>query len=736
VTRSGIITRILLISLISLVGCFLAVQQPDWLEKIERWSLDQRLRSLPWQPANPPIVLIEAGEKTFAKLKTWPWSRQYHADLLDHLIEADTVVMDILFPERGDPAADTALTDAVRRQGRTIVAMHLVETVPGAPPQRVFPYVDLQAAARRSGYTNVTPDIDGLVRFAVPLRQVDDGIVAEQSVPSLSLAAARQVLDAPPAHITQERSGRHLLRLGPHKIPLDAKGRLWLQYAPRPYPVYEYADVLEGRWSPETFRDKVVVIGVSASGAEDFYMVPGAGENLVISGARLNAEIIRCLLVGQGPTRARPITDLLLTVGMIILAAELGRSAHRWRSSLLFLGLCLAYAGLTRLLFTYQLHWVHLSLPLMGGASAFFSSLFFHHRWQRADLEFRTYSMDAILKLSTLKLPADQTLEGYLASIWPEIEKGTGVRIVTVSTTAETAVDQVAVNPDWGKTFKTGEIIEISGHQTPRKSGGLRHQILIPYVGMESGGTQVYLHLGCPRPIPRALSETLATLVTAISWFFDSLQAARRRKRMLMDTIHAIFTAVDFKDPITGGHSNRVSDICKEIIAVLDLDSVQAEDIYLGSLIHDIGKIGIPDAILNKPGRLTDGEFDKIRSHPDIGKEILATVDLPKETMDALYHHHERYDGSGYPQGLKGDQISLAGRIVAVADVFDALSADRPYRGPLPLEEVCGFIEKRMGTDFDPRIAQVLLKLKAPRSLTPDVPPKKAKKHQPDLKVA
>lgn len=694
-------------ALMAMVWCALAVQPPLWIEKIERWSLDRHLRSLPWTAPAKPIVLIEAGEATFAQLKAWPWSRHHHADLIDHLGEADTVVVDILFPETGDPQADQALAEAVRRQGRTITAMHLVETAPSEAPQQVFPYEDLYAATNRLGYTNVNPDIDGLVRFALPLHRLED-----QWIPSLALAAARQVLDAPPADIIQARDGGHRLHLGPHKMPLDAQGRLWLQYAPHPYPVYEYSDVLAGNFAAETFRGKIVVIGVAASGAEDFYMVPGADENQVISGARLNAEVIRSLLVGQAPRRARPIVDVAITALMIALAAWLGQSAHRWRSSLILLGACGAYAGISHYLFVVQLHWINLTVPLLGGTTAFFSTLFMRHRWQQVDLEFRTFSMDAILKLSTMRMPAHQTLDDYLRSIWPEIEKATGVTMVAPRTTLAAVLGDETKGA-WKAQHKPGEIIEISGAGTGKGQKQYLHQILIPYANEDTRAT--YVHLGCQRPIPRALSETLATLVMAVSWFFGNLVASRRRKKMLIDTIHAIFTAVDFKDPITGGHSNRVSDISMEIIEALDLDPDRAEDIYLGSLIHDIGKIGIPDAILNKPGCLTKEEFAQIQTHPDIGRDIMAKVELPAETVETLHQHHERYDGSGYPKGLQAEEISLGGRIVAVADVFDALSAERPYRSPMPIEEVCDFIEQRMGTEFDPRIAQILLNLKAPR---------------------
>ncbi len=188
---------------------------------------------------------------------------------------------------------------------------------------------------------------------------------------------------------------------------------------------------------------------------------------------------------------------------------------------------------------------------------------------------------------------------------------------------------------------------------------------------------------------------------------------------MLMDTIQAIFRAVDFKDPITGGHSNRVSELSLEIAERLNLDPQTVEDIHLGALIHDIGKIGIPDAVLKKKDALTAEEYSLIREHPAIGAKIMESVGLPEVTLKALYEHHEVQDGEGYPFGLKGSQISLAARIVAVADHFDALTSERPYRKGMTLDEVCDYLYDHIGTQFDPEIVNVLLELKAPPGWKP-----------------
>jgi HD-GYP domain-containing protein (c-di-GMP phosphodiesterase class II) len=188
---------------------------------------------------------------------------------------------------------------------------------------------------------------------------------------------------------------------------------------------------------------------------------------------------------------------------------------------------------------------------------------------------------------------------------------------------------------------------------------------------------------------------------------------------MLINTIDAIAAAVDAKDSQTGGHSRRVARISQELAAHLGLSSETQEDIYLGALIHDIGKVGIPVAILTKRGPLTEAEMEVIRTHPDIGRVIMETVDLPGLIAHAISQHHERCDGSGYPHNLHQEELPLASRIVAVADVFDSMPQERYYKEAMPEGKVLDIIYDRRGTEFDQQVVDALIALKAPASWLP-----------------
>lgn len=182
-------------------------------------------------------------------------------------------------------------------------------------------------------------------------------------------------------------------------------------------------------------------------------------------------------------------------------------------------------------------------------------------------------------------------------------------------------------------------------------------------------------------------------------------------KNITGQTIEALALTIDSKDKYTRGHSLRVANYSRKIAEALGLSSMDIETIYNAALLHDIGKIGIPDSILLKPGKLTPEEFEIIKSHTITGHRILSSMDAFKIASDVARHHHEKWNGLGYPDGLSGDDISLVSRIVGMADAFDAMNSNRAYRSRLTKEEIRNEIISNSGTQFDPEIAELFLKL-------------------------
>lgn len=183
----------------------------------------------------------------------------------------------------------------------------------------------------------------------------------------------------------------------------------------------------------------------------------------------------------------------------------------------------------------------------------------------------------------------------------------------------------------------------------------------------------------------------------------------KRLHGMYLSMIKAITKAIDARDKFTSGHSQRVAEQSMAFAHYLGLDMDQISRLEESALLHDIGKLGVPESVINKPGKLTDVEFTLMRNHPLIGKEIVEDVEEFRDIIDGIKYHHEQFDGTGYPQNLKGHEIPLIARILSITDAYDAMISNRPYRKGLPIEVAKEEIRKNSGSQFDPDLAKSFL---------------------------
>lgn len=188
-------------------------------------------------------------------------------------------------------------------------------------------------------------------------------------------------------------------------------------------------------------------------------------------------------------------------------------------------------------------------------------------------------------------------------------------------------------------------------------------------------------------------------------------ESNEKLEKAYLDMVQTLRYTVEAKDTYTRGHSDRVSEYSVLIGEKLGLPEDQIKTLRIGGLFHDIGKIGIPDSILLKPDKLSDDEYSQIKNHPAIGAHILGSADIFKDIIPIVKHHHEKYDGTGYPGMLKGEEIPYLARIAAVADTFDAMTSRRSYRGPIDIEHVKDEIKRCEGTQFDPQVAEAFLEI-------------------------
>lgn len=192
----------------------------------------------------------------------------------------------------------------------------------------------------------------------------------------------------------------------------------------------------------------------------------------------------------------------------------------------------------------------------------------------------------------------------------------------------------------------------------------------------------------------------------------------RRQSDLLASTVRALVSAIEAKDAYTGGHSVRVARLAVRIALEMRCNASFVHAIFLAGLLHDIGKIGIDDSILRNTGRLTDQEFEQIKRHPELGYRILAALQPLAEALPAVLHHHERWDGRGYPLGLSGHDIPLMARILAVADAYDAMTSDRPYRAGMSDERVDEIFREGAGKHWDSEVVNAFFRVQ--EELTPE----------------
>ena len=182
-------------------------------------------------------------------------------------------------------------------------------------------------------------------------------------------------------------------------------------------------------------------------------------------------------------------------------------------------------------------------------------------------------------------------------------------------------------------------------------------------------------------------------------------------QKTMMETVHALSALVEMRDPYTAGHQNRVAKIAQAIAKKMNLPDDRIQGILVASMIHDVGKISVPSDILSKPGRLSEVEFELVKQHPKTGYEILKGIDFAWPVAEIVLQHHEKMDGSGYPQGLKGEEIILESRIITVADVVEAMGFHRPYREALGLDAALEEIRNNRGILYDPQVVDACLEI-------------------------
>jgi HD-GYP domain-containing protein (c-di-GMP phosphodiesterase class II) len=258
---------------------------------------------------------------------------------------------------------------------------------------------------------------------------------------------------------------------------------------------------------------------------------------------------------------------------------------------------------------------------------------------------------------------------------------------------------------DWTRVLRPGESV---------LADAANSEVLaepITFDGRVIGGLFAGNKRGPDAEVSSEETQFIDAAASFLGIFHENAARFSEQRAMFLGVLKAMTTSIDAKDPYTCGHSERVGLLASKLAKAAGIDGKESERYRIAGLVHDVGKIGIPEAVLSKAGKLTAEEFDQIKRHPEIGHQILRDIPLMQDILPGVLHHHERFDGRGYPHGLAGENIPLIARVLALADTFDSMSSTRSYRPAMPREKVIDEINRCSGSQFDPKLAELFVHL-------------------------
>ncbi len=277
-------------------------------------------------------------------------------------------------------------------------------------------------------------------------------------------------------------------------------------------------------------------------------------------------------------------------------------------------------------------------------------------------------------------------------------------------------VSEKELSPEMSELIKSTGQIKASKlyHTLPEalqslKKSGFKYILNVPiHISDQLPGSLV-LGTRSESPFSDEEIETAGMIADQVGVALDSVRTFEEKERLLLGILMALTSSIDAKSRWTAGHSERVARYAELLASRLQLSQEEVRDVTISAILHDIGKISVPETILDKPGKLTTEEYDIIKNHPEKGAEIIEKISAYDRMLPGILYHHERWDGNGYPFGLKGKQIPLIGRIITIADVYEAITDDRPYRKGLTDEEAFQFLEENKEKIFDPELVDIFI---------------------------
>jgi HD-GYP domain-containing protein (c-di-GMP phosphodiesterase class II)/CHASE2 domain-containing sensor protein len=715
------------------------------LSNSELSLLDHRFRARPPLPPSKDIVIVAIDEFSLHAYKQWPWPRAVHAALIDHLTKAgaEVIALDIIFDQRsreGETANDDALAAAIARSGRVVLPVFFEEQLAGAGVQstkalRAIGILE-EAAGGKEGHICFTPDPGGTLRRLRPF--VYDPL-RNAPVPAFSLVSACQLLGVPVPDPARW-AGRRPLAVSPgRKLHTDGEGDVlanWLGGREgKSFTTVPFAAVLTDGVPDEVFRGKLVFVGTTVGGiGEQFFQTP-LPANVPIPGILAHASAAETILRGNAIHPADPRGYLFLLFGLafgltfgFIRLRQFGTTYTVGLAALL-LALLWTVARVSFQRWNFWFEFFPLAF-LVGGA------LVFQFAWRLIDalrlVIQRRKQLDVVTAVGDRASSDTELSEDFrtalqsaltiadtdVGALWALDEKEEKYLLETVSglTLEEVRQHTAALGEGaLGQLLLSGDALVVQDAWTGSdefESPLPPHFRSLVFLPLKARGRCVGLLCVAkrePRAFDHDVRQYLRTIASQSGLDLDNARLVKKLQRMFVSTLGALVKALETKDAYTRGHSDRVTDYAVQVARQLPLPPAQVETLRLAGSVHDVGKIGMPDIVLNKPGKLTDEEYTAFKTHAQYTGDILEDLDWLQEVRNIAMHHHERWDGRGYPDGLRGEACPLGARILAVTDAYDAMTSDRPYRKGMPAAKAVSIIVEEAGTQLDPSLVETFL---------------------------
>ncbi len=703
-------------------------------DRLELMAYDWRMRANP-DPLRNDLVIVGIDSPSLKALATWPWSRGVHAELVARLTRAQArvIAFDVDFSTPRTPKEDQALARAVSNSDRVVLAAfheHRALANGAVAEYASLPYPALLTAARAVGSINLPIDADGAIR-RVP---IDTSLLADQGW-SFAVQTARAALDTLGDPVRRTSDGA--VTLGAHRAMLGPADEFYLRFmgGPGTVPVVSFVDVLRGAVPDSALAGKIVLVGATSLDLQDFRITPFRG---AMAGVEIQANAVATILSGRSHHRLPPPSVLALIVAIVLwwtillLVLRVRRQAEIARRALI---ICVAGSfTLTAIVVSAVVAFHALVVvdvvPLLAtGIGQVLTSLVAGYVFAERRIEFQRENIEALYRMG------DETREGASLDrltdlLFAQTRHLLGVdRLALEIWTSDEAparewrsrpadpgpppipaplYDQFAARVRSTGLPVTAMDLVLRRRMEPQMRP-LRASLFVPFVAHNHVIGILQVHREHPIPFQESEAKTLLTLATQAALNIENGRLLDDVRTLFHRSLEAFSTALDFKDNDTGGHSQRVALYAREVASRMGITGADLDVIAQGALLHDIGKISVPDRILRKPGTLTEEEWATMREHPDTGYRMLKTIRVPDAIATIVRQHHERFDGTGYPGRLGGAAISLGARIFSVADYYDALTSNRPYRSAQPIERVRTDIRAAAGGHFDPAVVETFL---------------------------